>query len=120
MCPGGGWNCGNPEVYGVAGEPLVIPTTWALLALRRHPERSENIESLAWMEKNFAHIKGPGSYALARICLSAYGCKRNEDGPGAGDYHTKNESLQSVEVAAWMSLAARDTNKWLPGASVKS
>ncbi len=119
MCPGGGWNCGNPEVYGVAGEPLVIPTTWALLALRRHPERSENIESLAWMEKNFAHIKGPGSYALARICLSGYGCKRNEDGPGAGDYHAKNESLQSVEAAAWTSLAARDTNKWLPGASVK-
>ena len=23
MCPGGGWNCGNPKVYGVAGEPLV-------------------------------------------------------------------------------------------------
>src|SRR5262249_15048500 len=34
MCPGGGWNCGNPMVYGVAGEPQVIPTVWALLALR--------------------------------------------------------------------------------------
>ena len=28
------------------GEPLVIPTTWALLALRHYPERRENIESL--------------------------------------------------------------------------
>jgi Prenyltransferase and squalene oxidase repeat len=125
MCPGGGWNCGNPEVYGVAGEPLVIPTTWALLALRRHPERRENIESLAWMEKNFAKIQGPGSYALARVCLSAYGRRRNEDGAGASDchakeYHARNESLQSVQVAAWMCLAAGDTSNWLASAGVKS
>src|SRR5438876_464221 len=46
MCPGGGWNCGNPRVYGVAGEPLVLPTAWALLALRAHPERPENVMSL--------------------------------------------------------------------------
>ena len=81
MCAGGGWNCGNPEVYGVAGEPLVIPTTWALLALRRHPERRENIESLAWMEKNFTKIQAPGSYAAAQICLSAYGRSRNGSSP---------------------------------------
>ena len=63
MCAGGGWNCGNPEVYGVAGEPLVIPTTWALLALRRYPQRRENVESLAWMERNFTKIQAPASYA---------------------------------------------------------
>ena len=34
MSPGGGWNCGNPMVYGVAGEPQVVPTVFALLALR--------------------------------------------------------------------------------------
>lgn len=120
MCPGGGWNCGNPEVYGVAGEPLVIPTTWALLALRRHPERRENIESLAWIEKNFAKIQGPGSYALARICLSVCGRRGSEDAAGARDYHARNESLQSVQVAAWMTLASRATDTWLPGADVKS
>jgi hypothetical protein len=120
MCPGGGWNCGNPEVYGVAGEPLVIPTTWALLALRRHPERRENIESLAWMEKNFGKIQGPGSYALARICLSVYGRKRNEGAAAAGDYHARNDSLQSVQVAAWMILASRATNTWLPSGDVIS
>lgn len=120
MCPGGGWNCGNPEVYGVAGEPLVIPTTWALLALRRDAERRENIESLAWMEKNFARIQGPGSYALARICLSAYGRGGNEDAAGAGDYHARNGSLHSVQVAAWTTLAARATDTWLAGAGVKS
>ena len=46
MCPGGGWNCGNPRVYGVAGEPLVVPTVWALLALRAQSARRENTESL--------------------------------------------------------------------------
>jgi hypothetical protein len=113
MCPGGGWNCGNPEVYGVAGEPLVIPTTWALVALRRHAARRENAESLAWMEKNFAKIQGPGSYAVARVCLAAYGRQWNENAATADEYHAKNESLHSVQVAAWMMLATSDPRNWL-------
>lgn len=34
MCRGGGWNCGNPMVYGVPGDPSIPQTVWALLALR--------------------------------------------------------------------------------------
>lgn len=113
MCPGGGWNCGNPEVYGVAGEPLVIPTTWALLALRRHAERRENVESLVWMEKNFPKIQGPGSYAAARICLGAYGRALNGNSVAADEFHAKNESLRSVQVAAWMMLATNDSHDWV-------
>ena len=113
MCPGGGWNCGNPEVYGVAGEPLVIPTTWALLALRQYRERRENLESLAWMERNFEKIQGPGSYALAQVCLEACGRKRHADAGGMSDHHAKNESLRSVPVAAWMILAATKPSRWL-------
>jgi hypothetical protein len=112
MCPGGGWNCGNPAVYGVENEPLVIPTTWALLALRQHFERRENMESIAWMEKNFSKIEGPGSYALARICFAAHGRKWPENGASVSEYHAKNASLGSVQVAAWMSLAASDVSKW--------
>jgi hypothetical protein len=116
MCPGGGWNCGNPEVYGVAGEPLVLPTAWALLALRKHPERPENIQSLQWLEKNFAKIQAPGSYAMARICLAAYGRQGIEDAASAGDFHANNESLRTIPVAAWMLLAANDPQNWLaPG-----
>jgi hypothetical protein len=116
MCPGGGWNCGNPEVYGVAGEPLVIPTTWALLALRKYPERPENIQSLAWLEKNFTIIQGPGSYALARLCLAAYDRQGSEDAASAGDLHAKNELLRNIPVAAWMTLAASNPQNWLaPG-----
>ena len=46
MCPGGGWNCGNPKVYGVAGLPQVGPTVWALVALRGNSQRPENQKSL--------------------------------------------------------------------------
>jgi Squalene-hopene cyclase C-terminal domain len=73
MCPGGGWNCGNPNVYGVAGEPLVGPTVWALLALRHRADREENHGSLAWLENNADNAQGATSIALARICLRAYG-----------------------------------------------
>jgi hypothetical protein len=116
MCPGGGWNCGNPEVYGVAGEPLVIPTTWALLALRKYPERAENQQSLVWMDQNFAKIQAPGSYALATICLAAYGRQGTKHATSAGDLHARNESLRTIPVAAWMALAASNPQNWLaPG-----
>jgi hypothetical protein len=113
MCPGGGWNCGNPEVYGVAGEPLVIPTTWALLALRKYPERPENLDSLAWMEKNFSSIQAPGSYALAHVCLAAYGRKRIVETASANDFHVRNEFLSNIPVAAWMVLTASNPRSWL-------
>jgi hypothetical protein len=112
MCPGGGWNCGNPEVYGVAGEPLVLPTTWALLALRKYPERPENIQSLQWLEKNFANIQAPGSYAMARICLAAYG-RQGTEAANPGDFHANNELLNNIPVAAWMVLAASSPQNWL-------
>ena len=69
MCPGGGWNCGNPRVYGVAGQPQVGPTVWALIALREHSERAENCESLAWLERNREKIQSPESLALTNIAL---------------------------------------------------
>ena len=59
MCPGGGWNCGNPRVYGVAGQPQVGPTFWALIALREQSQRAENCESLAWLERNREKIHSP-------------------------------------------------------------
>jgi hypothetical protein len=112
MCPGGGWNCGNPAVYGVENEPLVIPTALALLALRRHAVRKENAEGIAWVERNFSQIAAPGSYAFARMCLNAYGCSGNVNGMRAAELFKKNESLRNVQVAAWMILAASDVHEW--------
>ena len=73
MCPGGGWNCGNPMVYGVPGDPAVGQTVWALLALRSELGREEKLLSLQWLENNLQSNLGVASIALTRICLEAYG-----------------------------------------------
>lgn len=73
MCPGGGWNSGNPLVYGVPGERRVGPTAWALLALKDNQTRAENLQSLLWLEEAYDQIVGPASLVLAKLCLEAYG-----------------------------------------------
>jgi hypothetical protein len=113
MCPGGGWNCGNPMVYGVAGEPLVIPTVWALIALRHNPTRPENVMSLDWLERNIANIGSAGSLALARICMETYGRKWPADAPALPDLYERNQFLESVPVAAWCCLAMSVRSRWL-------
>jgi hypothetical protein len=117
MCSGGGWNCGNPSVYGVAGEPLVVPTAFALLALRADPKRRENIESLDWLERSIANIQAAGSLAVARICLSTYGREWPAQAARFVDLHATGEFLESVQVMAWtyMALSGQD---WLARAAV--
>jgi hypothetical protein len=73
MCATGGWNSGNPKVYGVIGIPQVGPTAWALLALQDHAEREENRRSLDWLAGCFDSITGPVSLALAHMALQACG-----------------------------------------------
>ena len=101
MCPGGGWNCGNPRVYGVPGEPLVVPTVWALIALRHDPARQENMMSLDWLERNIANIQSAGSLALARICLETYGRRWPASAPALHDLYERNDFWSNVQVAAW-------------------
>jgi hypothetical protein len=115
MCPGGGWNCGNPIVYGVPGEALIVPTVWALLALRDEPNKTEFLMSLGWLEKNVQHARSAASLALARIGLKM--CGRKWPGAGAtfADFYSHNEFLQSVPVAAWVCLALCGQREWLTG-----
>jgi Squalene-hopene cyclase C-terminal domain len=113
MCPGGGWNCGNPSVYGVAGEPLVVPTAWVLMALRAYPERSENTTSLAWLEANVPTIQGAGSLALASICSQVYGRARPSPAARLQELHSGNAFLENLQVAAWATLAMTDCRNWL-------
>lgn len=115
MCPGGGWNCGNPMVYGVAGEALIVPTVLALLALRDEPDRTEFRMSLDWLEKNVRDIRSAGSCALARIGLEACGRKWPANTATFADFYSRNEFLQSVPVAAWTCLAACNQQEWLSG-----
>lgn len=114
MCPGGGWNCGNPMVYGVAGDPSIPQTVWALLALRNERRGEAQTLSLQWLEKGLKGAIGIGSLALAKICLEAYGRELMNAESKFLELHEKNGLPNNVPAVAWACLAlggARD--RWL-------
>ncbi len=113
MCPGGGWNSGNSEVYGVAGEPLVGPTVWALIALQQYRERAENQQGLRWLLSAREGIKGPVSLALAHICFQVYGCETPSVVPALRKSFEENQFLRSVLAAATCSVALSPPAGWL-------
>jgi len=112
MCPGGGWNSGNPIVYGVPGEPQPASTAWALLALQEHHDRKENQESLRWLARIYPRIEGPSSLALSRICLRTCG-HTLPPGPDFHRLHARNEFFRDVSVYAWVTLALVPLQPWL-------
>ena len=105
MCPGGGWNCGNPMVYGVPGEPQVSTTVWSLLALRDHTTRTEIQQSLAWLEKNWSRIQSPASLALTQIALNAFHRANSEFSATLEQLYQPDAVAWSIPVAAWSALA---------------
>ena len=127
ICQRGGWNAGNPMVYAVAGIPSVIPTAWALLALLEHHDRPENRKSLNWLASAFPEIQGPGSLALAHLCLHAHGrvapVNRNakfetgNSSPTLEDsfrrQHALNEFLLNIVVVAWATIALKGVPDWV-------
>jgi len=117
MCPGGGWNCGNPKVYGVAGDPSITQTVWALLALRNDAGRAEQSSSLHWLEANLAGEvkKGLASLALAKICFDAYGKSWPASAPSIEQAAEASELARNVMTAAWVSLALSQHADWLKG-----
>jgi len=113
MCPGGGWDCGNPVVYGVPGVPQVTSTAWGLLALREHPEWPEVQKSLSWLQNQSQAIQSPGSLALTLMAMNANG--RPDEGLAHSLqtlYETK-EILWNVPEAAWAALALSQNQNWL-------
>jgi hypothetical protein len=120
MCPGGGWNCGNPMVYGTPGEPLVGPTSWALLALRYYPRRDENIASLDWLEKTMQSVQSGASLALAKICLETYGRKPAVEPSRLQEIYLSNHFLGNVQTAAWTCLAFSKRKRWLVNSTANS
>ena len=113
VCPGGGWNSGNPLVYGVAGEPRIGPTVWALLALQAYAGRAANQESVKWLESVYGSIEGPSSLALAQICLEAYGRPVPAGEADIARLHGNNEFLDNLLTAAWTVLALCPGRDWL-------
>jgi hypothetical protein len=117
MCPGGGWNCGNPMVYGVAGEPQISSTVWALLAMREHAERIENQQSLGWLEANWSRSQTPVSLALAHVALSAYGRPDTSIAKSLRAAYGKDGASWGVLELAWTVLALSDGHAWLTAAT---
>jgi hypothetical protein len=114
MCPKGGWNCGNPRVYGVDGEPLVLPTAWALLALRDQPSHERKAMSLAWLYAHVPNIHGPASWAVARIALEAYGVELPQVNLKLQNLFDAREFLRTTEVVSWTCLALSPERTWSP------
>jgi hypothetical protein len=113
MCPGGGWNCGNPRVYGVAGQPQVGPTIWALIALRENPDRPENRQSLDWLESVQGTIRSPESLALAHIGLGLYGRQNSTLAERLQNLQESDKLPWGVQAMAWAALAFSETSEWL-------
>jgi len=112
MCPGGGWNCGNPRVYGVDGEALVLSTCWALLALRDAPEKPGRPLSLGWLQKAFEKIESAGSLAVARMTLENYALE-----PPQAKHHLQHWTAQDLaeegtHVLAWVCMALDPARRW--------
>ncbi len=112
MCAGGGWNCGNPRVYGVDGDSLILPTCWALLALRDTTEHPNRALSLAWLQKSFAAIASAGSHALAQITLQHYGIPVPAAPRNLRDWSVADLTEQGTHVAAWAALALNSSRIW--------
>jgi hypothetical protein len=105
MCPAGGWNSGNPLVYGVPGVPRAGPTCWALLALRSTAEQPENQASLRWLERVWGGIQGPVSLAMAHFCLRAYGRPVPPFDSALEALFQNNEFFQDTAAMAWAAIA---------------
>jgi hypothetical protein len=116
MCPGGGWNCGNPRVYGVDGDSLVLPTCWALLALgvpgKDAPEKPGRALSVAWLQKEFAKIESAASLAVARMTLENYGIHPPRAKRDLPDWTAQELAEQGTHVLAWACIAMNPPRRW--------
>jgi hypothetical protein len=112
MCPGGGWNCGNPMVYGVGGQPFVGQTVWALLAQADSRDRTEVKESLDWLEREYDNIRGPTSLSLAYLCLRTYGRSPRPLELDLESSYAANQFLGQVPAMAFAAIALSPERDW--------
>jgi len=108
MCPGGGWNSGNPLVYGVASVPRPGPTAWALLALRDQADRAEVQMSLNMLEGSYGTIHGAASLALAHRCLVTHGRRVPPLTSALNELYSHNHFFENILTMAWAALALRE------------
>jgi hypothetical protein len=73
VCHEGGWNYGNPEVYGQKLWPYVPTTAVALLAMQDHRAHPVVKQSLKQLQKDVASERSVVAVALTIVCLRTYG-----------------------------------------------
>ena len=108
----GGWNGGNPMVYGVPGEPNVDMTCLALMALLWTPAATDEREtSVEWLKARLKNTRGKKSLAMAQFCLAVHG-ERSEVSVvnASGDQQDATDTLSS----AWTIMASTAHPGWLP------
>ncbi len=93
---------------------MVIPTVWALLALEDYSGSPQNQKSLCWLRHAYDQIQGPGSLALAHLCLETYGRTLQPLSPALGRLYLKNQFFHNTLVMAWASLALCQVSSLLP------
>jgi len=76
--PGGGWNYGNPRVYGNTLRPFPGPTGIALTALAGQPSNSRIEEGIAYLSHELRRVRAPMSLAWGLIGLTAWGRRPDE------------------------------------------
>lgn len=73
MCVRGGWNFGNPVVFGKELDPSAVDTALALFALQDLPDPDNKIDmSLNVLEQRTIRFPSALSLALTILCLNIY------------------------------------------------
>lgn len=70
VCAGGGWNAGNPEVYGVALRPHVDTTAIALLGLQDCHGCAAVRTSIEWLQASASACRSAYSLAWAALACA--------------------------------------------------
>ena len=112
-CEVGGWNCGDPAVYGIPGEPQVVQTAWALLALRRETPDAKISRSLAWLEQALPTLKSPASLAVGHLCLAAREIRLPPLAASLEEFFARSRFFDNVVDVAWSALALSPLPRWL-------
>jgi hypothetical protein len=113
MCPGGGWNSGNPQVYGAAGVAQLGPTVWALLALRKKAARPEVRKGLEWVAAGQNRARTLESMALTKIALDAFGISDAKLSTELDALCSSEKTSWPVMAAAWAALGMSESHHWL-------
>lgn len=106
-CRGGGWNAGNPVVYGVVLKPHLDTTAIALLGLQDRTAGRVVCESVAWMRDSVSRCRSAYSLAWALLAASTLAARKPALGKIAAEARTRlgraldplPEDLTTIAVA---------------------